>query len=646
MGYENGPRPLAVRFAAVLWREVADEFVRVERDMRTGGIPNHAKHDPAPPRHHLVGWIAIAGNGNEHEIRTKIELGLNSFVGDYGLRQVRQAQGGVGFGVRLPEAPLSLTTWSLFQDEGAICFVEGVFYDKCFSHFPIDGEDPWLAKGLLASFRTAKTKAIAELSGSFSGFVFDRNEQALITFVDRMGTKVLYWSTEGDDVIVASNLAAFRALKTLDLDQQGAFQYMTVGFPIGERTPLKDVSIQLPASVNIFRGRTRESRRYWTVPKRLPAMSLKDACALITHALEEFVGRLHDRTQEPLGLGLSGGHDSRVILSALAYKGIPYEPLTRIPDGFNDRIARALCSIVKKDPRLVEAVSRDEMPEIQKGVFAYSDGLYFESFGFAVLGKACHEHQIKYLMLGFAGDVISGDVGTPAPQYVRGIEELAPAVLQQHVELLSFDDAVSVIHGDESAKRSLIDTAILEWARSFPEKEHHEHLLEVAMWQAMANRNVKRVRFSMIPATRYTQLIFPYLDNRVLDAYFSLPIEFLYHQKAHCYAGFHRFSEFGNYRACPYPISLRNEARFPLVLYRMRLAKRLFARFAPTTFKGEVSRTQRDAADQVAKSSLFDSRAVHELLGRGRISPRGVRRLRNLVRFHNVYVRGKLSDEA
>ncbi len=603
-----------------------------------------ASHDPASPRTHLVGWMAILGRGNEHEMRARIELGLDSFVGDYGRRRIHHAQPGFGFGARLPAAPWPLTTWSLAQDDSGICFVEGVFYDRCFSLWPTDGEDPQLAHGLLASFRGAGTSAIGELSGSFSGFVFDRRAQALTTFVDRLGTRVLYWSTEGEDVIVAANLAAFRALKTPALDRDGAFQYVTVGFPIGERTLLRDIRIQRPASVNVFRGGTRESRRYWAVPQRRPTMSRTDACAMITHAVEEFVVRLHGRTQAPLGLGLSGGHDSRIMLSALAYTGVPYEPLTRIPDHFNDRVARALGAIVKKAPRLVE-VPRHEMLELRRGAFAYSDGQHFDAFGFAALGKACHERQIASLLFGFTGDIISGDQGTPAPQYLRGIEELAPAMLQQQLELLSFDDAASIMPGEEGTKRSLIDTAIREWARSFPDQEPHEHLLEVAMWQAMANRNVKRVRFSMSPATRYTQLIFPYMDNKVLDAYFSLPIELLYHQKAHCDAGFHRFSAFGNYRACPYPLSLRNEARFPLVLYRVRLARRFLARFAPTNFKREVSLKLRDTADEVAKSSLFDTRAVQALLERGRISPRGLRRLRNLVRFHNVYVRGTALDE-
>ena len=36
----------------------------------------------AAPRNHLIGWIVIAGKGDEGNVRHKVDLGLNSFVGD------------------------------------------------------------------------------------------------------------------------------------------------------------------------------------------------------------------------------------------------------------------------------------------------------------------------------------------------------------------------------------------------------------------------------------------------------------------------------------------------------------------------------------------------------------------------------------
>jgi asparagine synthetase B (glutamine-hydrolysing) len=600
------------------------------------------------PRNHLVGWLAITASNHRNEIGNHIDRGLNAFVGDYGLLKSIQTKDGFGFGIRQPDTPLPLTTWSFFSDEDGICFVEGVFYDRYFSHDPIERQDRQLAKLVLKNFRDRQTKAIEELSGSFSGFVFEYKDKRLSTFVDRLGTRILYWSNEKDGIIVSSNLAAFRALKTLQLDETAAFQNLTIGFPIGERTLLKNIKIQLPASINVFRGGAKESLRYWNVPKRLTGTSLKESCAMIAHSMEEFVGRIHNRTQKIMGLGLSGGHDSRVILSALAHRRIPFEPVIRLDDGFNDKVALALCSIVKTEPRIVKPVSGNKLIEIRKSSFLYSDGYYYDPVGFSILAKECYERQIKYLMLGFTGDIISGDLTIPAPQNLRSIQQLAQCALKEQLELLSFNDAFNLMNTDKNLNPHMIEQIISEWAQSFGEHDKHGHLLEVAIWQSLANRNLKRVRFAMIPAAQYAQIIFPYLDNRVLDTYFSLPIESLYHQKAHCYAGFYRFKEFGNYRACPYPVSLKNEARFPLMLYLMRLSKlrtaTFLSRFVSPNYKDGASQNQKGICDEIRQSFLFDSRSFYKLLERGKTSPRDLRRLRNLVRFHNFYVCGKDHD--
>jgi hypothetical protein len=151
----------------------------------------------------LVRWIAIVSE--KHALERKIHLGLNAFIGDYGSLKVVRTHDGFGFGFWQPEAHLPLTTWSVFSDEDGICFIEGVFYDKYFSHDPIEGQDRQPAKLVLKNFRDTKAKAIEELSGSFPGFVFDYKDKRLSTFADRLGTRVLYWSHEKDDLIVSSN---------------------------------------------------------------------------------------------------------------------------------------------------------------------------------------------------------------------------------------------------------------------------------------------------------------------------------------------------------------------------------------------------------------------------------------------------------
>ena len=603
----------------------------------------NAVNDIRAPRNHLLGWLAIAGSDHGNEIKKNIDRGLNAFVGDYGLRKNIQASDRFGFGFREPETPLPLTTWSFSSDEEGICFVEGVFYDTYFSHQPVDGEDRRLAKILLKHFRAERTKAIEELSGSFSGFIFDRKEKRLITFVDRLATKVLYWSKETDHVIVSSNLAAFRALKNLQLDQRGIFQSLTVGFPIGERTLLKDVKIQPPATINIFQNGKKESLRYWSPPKRAKDISLRESCLLITNSMEEYAQRIYNRAKQTIALGLSGGHDSRVILSALAYKNIPFEAITWNDGNFNDRVAEKLGAVMQKPSRVVKNLSDGHLTPIRQNGFVYSDGHYFYPTGFSRLAKECSEQSIDFLMIGFAGDVISGaNLSYPAPQYLRTVDQLARHTLcGNQIDYLSFERARSLL---TDASPGLTEETTSEWVQSFSAHESHESLLDISILQGLANREFKRVRFAIAPAAQYAQAIFPYLDSHVLDTYFSLPLSALKHRVAHCYAGFYRFKEFGKYQAGGYPISLRNEAHFSHGLY---LTKSCLSRLKTllTPFQSfKHRRKENDGYDnifqEISLASLVNVDLLKELFLSGELEPRSLYKIHTLGRFSEFYIHG------
>lgn len=590
------------------------------------------------PRRHLVGWIVVAGKSNENVIKSNINEGLESFVGDYGpFKEVRTATG-FGFGLLKPDDALPLTTWSFFEDREKTCFIEGVFYEDYFSHQPVNCEDQELAKILLKEFGRRGKKAIEQLNGSFSGFIFDHAAGELITFIDRLGVHVLYWSYENGNIIVSSNLAAFRRLKKLSLDQTAAFQFLTVGFPIEERTLLEGVKIQLPCTMNTYDGTSARSIRYWDVPKRMKGISLNECVEMISQSVEGHVERVYERTRLKMGFGMSGGHDSRVILSALAYRGIPFEAAIWKDNNFNDAVTAKLCALLNKRPIIVRNVSGEEMEEIQKNVFAYTDGNYMYSHGFARLAKECYEQECFCLMLGYAGDRISGCMSIPAPQELRSVEQMAAASLRNQMELLTFGDALGLMKLGED----VMEETLSEWRDSFIKESSHEHLSDVSIWQGLSNRNLKRIRFSMIPARQYVQLIFPYLDNKVLDAYMSMPIKYLSNQKAHCYAGFHRIDELGDYQACSYPVALRREARFPSALYLLRYSWQktmdVLSAFRSSGYKGNWDDKHYKICDDLCRSPLLNHNILRELFVRKKVQPKGLYKMHTLSRFYEFYV--------
>ena len=587
----------------------------------------------------MVGWIVILSSQGEQKLSQKVNKGLDGFVGDYGLLPFSYTRNGFGFGLRKPYEPLPMTTWSFTACAGGVCFLEAVLYDDYESHHVAPGEDPKLAPLVLDAFLRHGAKAIARLSGSFAGFVFEPDTGKLHTFVDRYGTKVLYWSRELGDVIVTSNLAVFRCLKTLSVDPMAAFQFVTIGFPVGERTLLDDVRVQIPGSVNTFCETSYRSVRYWEIPSRAQGMGLKESVEMISQSLEDCVDRLAARAKQRVGLALSNGHDSRVIFSSLLYRKVPFDVVVWREGNPNDRGVDQLCSLVGKEPL---AVREAEAQADQQTVFAYCDGQSLYPWGFVNLGYRAREEGLGCLLVGYGGDWISGNYAVPAAQYLRKIDDLTKSSLAYQMELLSFSDAVGALDG---VTRAISTEAISEWTQSFIRETPAESLPHIEILQGFANRNFKRARYAMVPGLKSVQLLFPYLDNKVLEAYFSLPERAFHLQRAHCYAGFYRFSGFGDYQCQGYPVPLRIEARFPKALYLVRLAR---IRMRPALSLLERFRRAEEwkAIHEEAYREMMQSGAVNRgwlaaLRRDKKLSLSSLRKIHTLSRFIDFYVRGE-----
>jgi asparagine synthetase B (glutamine-hydrolysing) len=595
-----------------------------------------------PPYYPFSGWIAICAEADTNALEEKINLCLDSLIDGYGSSIFIKVRENFGFGFLIPRKYLPMSTWSFSEYEDTICFIEGVFYNDYYNYKIKDGNDAKFSEQILRKFLEGGLKSIDEISGSFSGFIYNTKYRRLISFVDKLGVKVLYWSYSNYDLILSSSMLSFRKLKNLSLDKSAVFQFMTIGFPIGERTLLDGVKIQPPASVIIFDGNNRRLEHYWKAPQRLKHMPPRDAAELINSSMEEFVGRIYGRTKSAIALGMTGGHDSRIIFSALQYRGIPFECIRWNEGDFNDRVVRELCSLAKKELIIVKPISSDaELLEIRKDVFIYSDGNYIYSSGFSRLAMESSKRHFSIIMTGFSGDRISGSLTVPAPGYMKSIEELACTALENQVEFLSFKDAISIIR---CADDEMYQETISEWNRTF-DAGSFENFEDLAIQQYINNRNLKRVRHQINPMLRYVQAIHPYSDNDVLQVYFSLPVDLIRHQKAHCYAGFYRNREYGKYQAVRYPISLNNEYKYPLSVYALRILKNymdnsVLIRIAKKQ-KNNSSEWKKRVIKDLDTFDIINMDYLKDLYFRGLINQHILRKIHTLKIFHDAYLCGK-----
>ncbi|MEW6600040.1 MAG: hypothetical protein AB1499_03630, partial [Nitrospirota bacterium] len=146
-------------------------------------------------------------------------------------------------------------------------------------------------------------------------------------------------------------------------------------------------------------------------------------------------------------------------------------------------------------------------------------------------------------------------------------------------------------------------------------------------------------------ALKYVQMIFPYLDSKVLEAYFSIPLKYLNHQKAHCYAGFYRIKDFGKYQATSYPFSLRNETRFPLGICMLRFLSmkinNLKSVFTNSPYKGNWNEIHHKIYEEISSSQLFNSDFLRDHFSHKKIGPRVLYKMHTLNRFYIYFITGK-----
>lgn len=175
---------------------------------------------------------------------------------------------------------------------------------------------------ILHLFEEDGERCVDRLQGMFAFVIWDTRRQRLFLARDRMGKKPLYYWHCGDLFLFASEIKALLChrgvSRTLDCD---AFHhYLAFGYTPAERSIFAEIAKLPPAHMGILSDGSLTLHRYWNLPDGYPAESqgpsLDETSARVRHVLREAV-RLRLESDVPLGVFLSGGIDSSVIVASM-----------------------------------------------------------------------------------------------------------------------------------------------------------------------------------------------------------------------------------------------------------------------------------------------------------------------------------------
>jgi asparagine synthase (glutamine-hydrolysing) len=159
----------------------------------------------------------------------------------------------------------------------------------------------------------------AGLNGRFHGLLTDRNRGTSVLFNDRYGMHRIYYHQSKDTFYFAAEAKAILAVcpELRRMDSRGLGEFVSCGAVLENRTLFEGIHLLPPASAWVFRNGSLQKKESYFHPKEWEDQETLDPESFYRELQETFTRNLprYFGGQEPIGMSLTGGLDTRMILA-------------------------------------------------------------------------------------------------------------------------------------------------------------------------------------------------------------------------------------------------------------------------------------------------------------------------------------------
>lgn len=174
---------------------------------------------------------------------------------------------------------------------------------------------------LLHAYAEYGADFLERVEGMFAFALNDRKRRQILLARDRLGIKPLFFARTGSGVSFASELKALLPLleHRPQVHAYALAQCLQCNFSTGASTIVAGIERLLPAEAMVIGGKGIEKHwRYWSPESNQPRrQTFEEAMEEFEPLLRDVVAH-HRRCDVPIGLFLSGGTDSSVLLAMLS----------------------------------------------------------------------------------------------------------------------------------------------------------------------------------------------------------------------------------------------------------------------------------------------------------------------------------------
>lgn len=387
---------------------------------------------------------------------------------------------------------------------------------------------------ILRAFAEWGEHCVERLHGMFAFVIWDQRSESMFMARDRMGIKPLYFTQDSRHLRFASNTQALLAAGNVntDIDAVALHHVFTLHAVVpAPRTILQGIRKLEPghcATVNRL-GKIKQ-RRYWTLSARRPEQHYgpDEWKERIHDALKKSVDRRLKIADVPVGVLLSGGLDSSLLVALLAEQGAT--DLKTFTIGFEDQPEEQGNEFEFSDPvaarydtehHKFHIPNSDVLTRLPEAVDAMAEPMFAQdAVAFYLLSEQVSQH-IKVVQSGQGADeVFAGYFWYSQMQAAKGssLDRFRPFYFDRDHE--EFLDMVDPAHAGQDETSELIGGLLDQ----IDAERYLDRVLTLDTTTLIVDDPVKRVD-NMTMAWGLEARV-PFLDHELVEVAAQLPLEY------------------------------------------------------------------------------------------------------------------------
>jgi len=272
--------------------------------------------------------------------------------------------------------------------------------------------DPEFILHLYEEYGKEFENKLKDLNGIFLFMIYNLKNHKLIICNDRYGFEPLYWCDRGNYLLFASEIKAILQDKSFirAVGLEAMAEFFSFGYVLGDKTLIEGIKLLPPASIFTYYNNRIEIKQYWNW-NQIEKTGTMDEDEIVEKLgklwIQAVERRMHGKKR--IGLTLSGGLDSRAIVSAIDTKYYPVKAITWGIRGCDDyKIAKKVCERLGIKHHFVEMNAKKWFSGIEKTVYV-TDGHYnvIHQHSWQVLNEA--KKYIDVNISGVLAEMVKGD---------------------------------------------------------------------------------------------------------------------------------------------------------------------------------------------------------------------------------------------